>query len=545
MKNNHIFQKQNQSGRSMVEILGVIAIIGVLSIGGIIGYSYGMDKYRANQTIHDITLRGMDIIARSENLTPENYEELNTIWENENSPIYPTDFFYEEEYDRFGIQITGVPSDVCKIIGDNIADYIETRIEIEGEEHEIDDNIEECDLSDDNTMFFFFTDRKCLPECHSNEECIDGKCYGLQCESNADCNKEYDGNCSRCTLGKCDINFNVNGQECTFYDGTLGQCNQGTCVPKSDNGCTYTINPCKDGFYCTASNTSDEVAFQEGETGVCGEPRFDKHVITVDGIRETWYISTSPLSYWDAVAACATKGYDMTGVSNLVKSWSGSSGHFTRNARAEALDTGDYIDAWTTSQTNANKSAFYVSLNTNINNVGAAPKNDDGYGYALCRGVYTETCPIGACHADCPCISGYYCASSNTSNRVEFQAGETGICVEPLLDEVTISVDGTFETWYISSEPISWWDAASACASKGTSLAQASDLVNNWNNNNNWSGTYTSRGTELERLGKSVWLSAHTETSGYFVDFGNGWPNFVIDRWTRNSKKFYALCKKP
>lgn len=63
MKNNHIFQKQNQSGRSMVEILGVIAIIGVLSIGGIIGYSYGMDKYRANQTIHDITLRGTDIIA--------------------------------------------------------------------------------------------------------------------------------------------------------------------------------------------------------------------------------------------------------------------------------------------------------------------------------------------------------------------------------------------------------------------------------------------------------------------------------------------------
>ncbi|MBQ9738005.1 MAG: hypothetical protein IJV75_00620, partial [Alphaproteobacteria bacterium] len=37
-----------QSGRSMVEMLGTLAIIGVLSMGGIAGYSYGMDKYRAN-----------------------------------------------------------------------------------------------------------------------------------------------------------------------------------------------------------------------------------------------------------------------------------------------------------------------------------------------------------------------------------------------------------------------------------------------------------------------------------------------------------------
>ena len=36
-------------GRSMAEMLGVLAVIGVLSIGGIMGYSYGMDKYRANE----------------------------------------------------------------------------------------------------------------------------------------------------------------------------------------------------------------------------------------------------------------------------------------------------------------------------------------------------------------------------------------------------------------------------------------------------------------------------------------------------------------
>ena len=43
----------------MVEMLGVLAIIEVLSIGGIVGYSYGMDKYRANQNINDIMLMGV------------------------------------------------------------------------------------------------------------------------------------------------------------------------------------------------------------------------------------------------------------------------------------------------------------------------------------------------------------------------------------------------------------------------------------------------------------------------------------------------------
>ena len=39
---------KSQSGRSMVEMLGVLAIIGVLSVGGIAGYSLGMRKHRAN-----------------------------------------------------------------------------------------------------------------------------------------------------------------------------------------------------------------------------------------------------------------------------------------------------------------------------------------------------------------------------------------------------------------------------------------------------------------------------------------------------------------
>ena len=40
--------KKLESGRSMVEMLGVLAIIGVLSVGGISGYTLSMRRHRAN-----------------------------------------------------------------------------------------------------------------------------------------------------------------------------------------------------------------------------------------------------------------------------------------------------------------------------------------------------------------------------------------------------------------------------------------------------------------------------------------------------------------
>ena len=42
-------------GRSMVEMLGVLAIIGVLSVGAIAGYSKAMMKYKLNKQAEQLT----------------------------------------------------------------------------------------------------------------------------------------------------------------------------------------------------------------------------------------------------------------------------------------------------------------------------------------------------------------------------------------------------------------------------------------------------------------------------------------------------------
>ena len=46
--------KFNEIGRSMVEMLGVLAIIGVLSVGAIDGYSKAMMKYKLNKQTEQI-----------------------------------------------------------------------------------------------------------------------------------------------------------------------------------------------------------------------------------------------------------------------------------------------------------------------------------------------------------------------------------------------------------------------------------------------------------------------------------------------------------
>ena len=50
-----------QYGRSMIEMLGVLAIIGVLSVGGIAGYSKAMSKYRINKTADQVSQLAQNI----------------------------------------------------------------------------------------------------------------------------------------------------------------------------------------------------------------------------------------------------------------------------------------------------------------------------------------------------------------------------------------------------------------------------------------------------------------------------------------------------
>ena len=78
-KNQIEDETKETEGRSMVEMLGVLAIIGVLSIGGLYGYSKAMERHRTNTALKDIevmVLATRDFYRNEKDATEVNEETL-------------------------------------------------------------------------------------------------------------------------------------------------------------------------------------------------------------------------------------------------------------------------------------------------------------------------------------------------------------------------------------------------------------------------------------------------------------------------------------
>jgi len=54
----------NESGRSMIEMLGVLAVIGVLSVTGLYGYTLAMRKHKTNEIIRELSMRANQVSSQ-------------------------------------------------------------------------------------------------------------------------------------------------------------------------------------------------------------------------------------------------------------------------------------------------------------------------------------------------------------------------------------------------------------------------------------------------------------------------------------------------
>ena len=71
----HLYKHTQDFGRTMIETIGVIVIIGMLTAGGLLGYSKAMRRHRLNETITQIAL--MSTNARSFFAGLDNYSSFN------------------------------------------------------------------------------------------------------------------------------------------------------------------------------------------------------------------------------------------------------------------------------------------------------------------------------------------------------------------------------------------------------------------------------------------------------------------------------------
>jgi Tfp pilus assembly protein FimT len=69
-------EKQNQFGRSMIEMLGVLAVVAALTIGGVIAFRQAMNKNRSNTLVDGITHTVNNV--KTLFIKQDQYEELST-----------------------------------------------------------------------------------------------------------------------------------------------------------------------------------------------------------------------------------------------------------------------------------------------------------------------------------------------------------------------------------------------------------------------------------------------------------------------------------
>ena len=84
-----------QYGRSMIEMLGVLAIVGVLSVGGIAGYSKAMQKFKINKTIDQVS----QIVANIRTLYAQQTTYGSTqTWDFKQMGVIPDDMIWDSTY---------------------------------------------------------------------------------------------------------------------------------------------------------------------------------------------------------------------------------------------------------------------------------------------------------------------------------------------------------------------------------------------------------------------------------------------------------------
>ncbi|MBR5130705.1 MAG: hypothetical protein IKV03_05740 [Alphaproteobacteria bacterium] len=102
----------NQLGRSMTEMLGVLAIIGVLSISAIAGYSYAMTQHKTNNLINELNILATTVSQQL--LTGKNanlFELTNTSITVETFPPNPSNYF--------SLKVKNIDKSVCQNLVSN------------------------------------------------------------------------------------------------------------------------------------------------------------------------------------------------------------------------------------------------------------------------------------------------------------------------------------------------------------------------------------------------------------------------------------------
>ena len=217
------------SGRTLLEMLAVLAIIGVLSITALVGFTYAMNKHRANETIYDVMLRGTNVPMIDEyyydKVSGYEFRFPGLVNNGRQGTYYPMTT-KKDSGSSYYVEATGVTYRVCELILKMNPTDID-RIVVNNSVYQGDSDI--CGTTDGLAMKFCFGSdgticdgtghggssggsgsgdssggtsggsgsgeirTTCDPACRACEQCVDGACVST-CDA-----------CEQCVDGSCEV----------------------------------------------------------------------------------------------------------------------------------------------------------------------------------------------------------------------------------------------------------------------------------------------------------------------------------------------------
>ncbi len=329
-----------ESGRSMVEMLGTLAIMGVLSVGAVAGYRYAIDKFNSNTILNEISKRAMTASQQRLVGQPINLNEYGAAEIQGYTVGHTNDVDGDTAF--FSLSVSNVPKGICdKVIENKLRTATEVWLNTNTD---VTDGGTCDDNENGNTIEFVFANTldpnatpteptpACDPACTGGQECQNGTCVcptdtpkwnGTSCEAcptgtSADnTGGSVDGTACKCPIDtpvwdmftqscrakstNCTVNDDCKGA--TASDGT--SCDEGNgcyCKVTSYSGCDSTTGVRKPtGGTCTALPAATITDTGSG---------FTKY--TLEGTpQKTVYKGGSKMNWWSANNLCQAYGKNL------------------------------------------------------------------------------------------------------------------------------------------------------------------------------------------------------------------------------------------
>ena len=211
-----------------MEMLGVLSIIGILSIAALFGYNYAITKYKSNTTIND--LNRFVVVVTQQMLMGHDTLDLSEA-NNKTTLNYPATAYYLEDARYFEIALANVPPKVCQqILRENLKEPLV--IKVNDYAYVGDDSI--CKVDDEGSpveMVFQY-----VSDLDSDE-----LPYGT-CKVDADC----PGNCVTCNPEGLCVSTCIGNERCA-QDTSTGQM---LCCPKDKREGPYCCEKKVNGRCC-------------------------------------------------------------------------------------------------------------------------------------------------------------------------------------------------------------------------------------------------------------------------------------------------------